>query len=80
MKRIVRHKTTRQYLSDDGTWATHYRSARDFENVESAIFEVQKLKLKNVELVLVMGKTPSDKYDVSLSFFAPRSYDGDGKK
>jgi hypothetical protein len=39
--------------------------ALDFSDTPKAIFEKQRLGLRNVELVLMMGDNPAD-YDVTL--------------
>lgn len=76
MKHIVRSKATRAYLSTDGKWVPDCRLARDFRSVELVISEVQRLMLRDVELVLLMGEQPSE-YDVTLGLF-PRFYDRAG--
>lgn len=68
VKRIVRNKTTREFLSADGKWVADCRLAQDFRSMELIIWEVQRLMLKDVELVLLMGEQPSD-YDVTLGLF-----------
>ena len=66
MKHVVRDKTTRAYLSSEGKWVDDCLLAQDFQDVKSAFRTVDKLKLKNAELVLMMGQTPSEAYDVTL--------------
>ena len=66
VKHFVRNKATRAYLSAEGTWVDDSRLAQDFQDVKSAFRTVDKLKVRDVELVLVMGQTPSDAYDITL--------------
>jgi hypothetical protein len=58
MKRIVRRNATSAYLSATGEWVTDFRSAHDFENLESAVLDVQDRHLEDTELVLVKGSEP----------------------
>jgi len=67
MRRVVRKKATSEYLSPYGKWVTDFRLALDFENMESAILNVEHLHLEDVELVLVMGEEASAPSDPSLT-------------
>jgi hypothetical protein len=67
MKCIIRNKATTTYVSADGEWVTDFRSAHDFENVESAFLDVQDRHLEDAELVLVMGAEPSPTCDPYLA-------------
>lgn len=69
MKRILRNKATNEYLSAEGKWVMDFSAAQDFETVESAVRVIQKLHLKNGEMMLVMGQKPSERWDVSLGVF-----------
>lgn len=69
VKRLIRKKGTAMYLSGDWKWVPDYGSARDFETVESAIAAVIKDGSKDVELVLVNGKMPSDRFDIVVPLF-----------
>ena len=66
MNRIIRKKGTRLYLSSEGGWATDWRQAQGFESMESVLSVMEKQKLTDVELVMVMGENPSEDYDVVL--------------
>ena len=68
MKRIVRNKATRAYLSSEGEWVSDFRLAANFTSVEAAFSAVRSFAAKDVEYVLVIGQQPSD-YDVAVSFF-----------
>ena len=67
MKRIIRNKATHEYLSADGQWVTDFHSAHDFENVESAVLDVQDRHLEHAEFVLVMGAEPAPTCDPYLT-------------
>jgi hypothetical protein len=67
MRRIIRNKATSEYLSADGEWVRDFGSAHDFENVESAVLDVQDRHLEDAELVLVMGAEPSATCDPYLT-------------
>jgi hypothetical protein len=73
MKSIVRNKATRAYLSSEGKWVDDFQLAEDFKNADGAIAAVQKIAARDVELVLVMGQSPSD-YDVAVSMFSSTAY------
>lgn len=66
VKHFVRNKATRAYLSAEGTWVEDCRLAQDFQDVKSAFRTVDRLKVKGVELVLMMGQVPSEAYDITL--------------
>ena len=67
MKRVIRNRATSEYLSADGEWVRDFRSARDFENEESAVLDVHDRQLENAQLVLVMGAEPSPTRDPYLT-------------
>jgi len=67
MKRIIRNRATSEFLSADGQWVRDFRSAHDFENVESAVLDVHDRHLEDAQLVLVMGAEPSPTYDPYLT-------------
>jgi hypothetical protein len=66
VNRIIRKKGTRAYLSADGEWAADYRVAQGFESMECVLSAMEKHKLMDVELVMVMGENPCEDYDVAL--------------
>jgi hypothetical protein len=81
MKRIVRDKATRAYLSADGKWASDHQVAQEFPNMNSVWSVIQKQRLTGVELVLVVGESRSDDYDIVLPLVSwpasvGRTYDG----
>lgn len=59
MKRIIRNRATSEYLSAGGEWVRDFGSACDFEDVESAVLDVQDRHLEDTEFVLVRGAEPS---------------------
>lgn len=74
LKHTIRSKATRTYLSADGKWVSDCRLAQDFQTPAVAISEVRKLKLRDVELVLLMGQQGSE-YDVVLPMLPSELYD-----
>ena len=67
MKRIIRNRATREYLSAGGEWVRDFGCARDFEDAESAVLDVQDRHLEDTEFVLVMGAEPSAAGDPYLA-------------
>ena len=66
VKRMIRNKATHAYLSAEGHWVGDYRLAQDFENTMSVFRAVGGLKVKDLELVLMIGPGPSEAYDITL--------------
>ena len=65
MKRLIRDKRTKKFLTKEGTWTTDASAAEDFGNISSVIRAEQKHNLNGVELLMVMEEKPSS-YDVVL--------------
>jgi hypothetical protein len=65
VKRLLRNKLTRQFLTSGGVWTNDISSAESFADIRSVVTARQKLDLENVELLYLMGETPSD-YDVII--------------
>jgi hypothetical protein len=63
---MIRVRATRAYLQAGGQWSSDYRRAEHFQDVFTAVRACQIHKLRGVELVLQLGDTPSDLYDVVL--------------
>jgi len=71
MKRLIRNKTTRQYLQEDGTWGST-EDALDFDSMSDVIKFVQNGSFTDVELVLTIEDKPSE-YDITLDLSRSRS-------
>ena len=65
VKRLIRNKQSKKFLTADGSWTTDFSAAEDFGNIELAIKAEQKLNLNGVELLMVMEDKPS-RYDIVL--------------
>ena len=66
VKRVIRNKGTHAYLSFEGNWVADILFAQDFEDAVSAFRAADRLKVKDAELVFVMGQVPSGTYDVTI--------------
>src|SRR5437764_178440 len=71
VKRLIRNKRTKKFLTSAGTWTSNVSSAQDFATMRAVIKAEQEHDLTGVELFLVMENKPSI-YDVVLPL-------GDGK-
>ena len=65
MKRLIRDKRTKKFLTSEGTWTADVSKAQDFATMRSVIKAEQKFNLTGVELLLLMEAKPSS-YDVAL--------------
>jgi hypothetical protein len=61
MKRLIRRRTTNEFLKADGTWTQDVSEAREFPNILAASKTQQERCLINIELVLVVGDNPSER-------------------
>ena len=67
LKRLIRNRATRAYLTADGDWGD-FPLAEDFSDVHDALLACQKHGIMEVvDMVLIMGEKPSDNYDVASS-------------
>jgi len=66
MRRLLRDKVSKVYLSKDGTWTPHFSLAKEFQNTPSLIQVATGCAHRNLEMVLMMEDTPSD-FDVVLA-------------
>ena len=79
MKRVIRSRSTGEFLADNNTWTKELMRALMFPDLASAMAFRAGLGLRNVELVLVVGEEPNSIYDVVLPLLdaaasAPRAY------
>jgi hypothetical protein len=65
MTRVIRNQSG-QYLKRSGEWSANFSEADIFPDTDSAIRIKNKFHLQSVELVLVMGASPSSQYDIVL--------------
>lgn len=73
MKRLIRNRATDAYLMTDGQWGD-FAAAELFPNIPAALVAWQERGMQGaVEIVLVMGDTPNELYDVALSLFANKA-------
>ena len=66
MKRVIKSKATNLYLRIDGTWTSNAGEAADFPNSMAAIQAKALFSLDNVEMILQIGVTPNELYDIVL--------------
>jgi hypothetical protein len=59
MKRLIRKTNAEDFLKADGTWTKDFAEARDFPNILAASKFQQQNALVGVELLLVVGDSPS---------------------
>jgi hypothetical protein len=62
--KVIRHNKTHNFFAD-GDWTTDFHAAEKFSDTLSVLKRKQEYKLKNVDVVLVMGDRPSS-YDIAL--------------
>ncbi len=66
MKRVIRNRATRAYLTPEGQWGD-FRLAKHFGDVQEAMFTCHRQQLLDaVEMVLVMGQEPNEEFDIAL--------------
>ena len=66
MKRVIRSRSTGEFVADNSAWTKELRGALMFPDLASAMAFRDGLGLRNVELVLVVGEEPNSIYDVVL--------------
>ena len=66
MKRVIRSRSTGEFLADNSAWTKELMRALMFPDLASAMAFRDGLGLRNVELVLVVGEEPKSIYDVVL--------------
>jgi acid phosphatase class B len=64
LMKVIRHKGTQAFFATGG-WTADFEAAEKFSDTLSVLKAQQEYRLKNVEVVLVMGDKPSP-YDVVL--------------
>jgi len=69
--RLVRHKTTRAYLGEDGLWTFDSSAAARFADIATILNLQRRLELTEIEMVLQMGAEPCAEYDISLPLCDP---------
>ena len=67
MKRVIRSKGTKLYLRINGTWTPNAEEAADFANTMAVIHAKALFSLEGVEMILQIGATPNELYDIVLS-------------
>ena len=65
MKRLIRDKRTKRFLTKEGSWTTDVSAAQDFATVRAVIAAKEKFNLTGVELLLLMEEKPSS-YDIVI--------------
>jgi hypothetical protein len=66
VKRVIKNRRTGFYLKEDSTWTPHWEQGLDFRGIIAVLSTKERLHLKEVDMVLIVGDTPSAKYDVVL--------------
>jgi hypothetical protein len=64
MRRVIRSKSTRQYLLKDGTWTRYSDWATDFSTAADAVAAKRRHHLGQVEIVLEMLDVSNPRYDL----------------
>ena len=59
MRKVIRHKGTRAFFAG-GDWTADFAAAEKFFDTHVVLKTQQEYKLKNVELVMVMGEIPAE--------------------
>ena len=72
MKKVLRHRLTKQYLTAAGTWAEDFKLAREFADIRDAVRLRNQLRLPDAELVYVHADWPSER-DVVIRLGPPDS-------
>ncbi len=62
MKRVIRHRITHAFLTNDGQWSTDYAAAKLFADAKAVCDEFESRDLKEVEGLLVPEENPSEFY------------------
>ena len=62
--RVIRHRGTRAFFAA-GEWTPHFAVAEKFTDTFSLLKALYRYNLADVELVLVLGETPSG-HDIAL--------------
>jgi hypothetical protein len=75
MKRFIRHRKTRKFLTSDGLWVSGHQAARVFADIKAVCAAMQQHQLENVESVLMLGDDLSKGQDiiVPLPFLDPKT-------
>ena len=66
LKRLIRHRRTGEFLAQNATWTREPELALGFPDLSSAMALREKLVLKDVDLVLMVGEKPNRDYDIIL--------------
>jgi len=66
MKWFVRSKLTQAYLTAEGGWTHDFGLAHNFKNMEMALRAGEHRQNMDLEMVLVRGTSPSERYDITL--------------
>ena len=66
LKRLIRHRRTGEFLAQNATWTREPELALGFPDLSSAMVLREKLVLKDVDLVLMVGEKPNRDYDIIL--------------
>ncbi len=66
LKRLIRHRRTGEFLAQNASWTREPELALGFPDLSSAMALREKLVLKDVDLVLMVGEKPNRDYDIIL--------------
>lgn len=66
MRKLVQNRSTKELLTEDGSWTRDWRRAREFARSEEARAAVLKYGFTDVELYYLFGEEVS-KYDFTIS-------------
>jgi len=66
MRRLIRCKTTKAFLTQDRTWTQDVREAADFHDQSRALELKRQLRLNDIELYYLFGDEPNAQYDFAF--------------
>ena len=78
VKRLIRNKSTGKFFTTAGDWTDDVSLALHFMSVRAAVEIEGKLGLKDVELYMLQGETPSG-YDIVVPLLGINDHGGGQK-
>ena len=67
MRKLIRSKATKEFLTRDGTWTVDYHQAAIFEDQVRAFAVKRDLQLTGVEIYYLFGEKPDAQYDFAVA-------------
>ncbi len=66
MRTLIRSRTTKAFLTREGSWTENIRSGAQFHSHAKALVETQRLNLSNVELYYAFGEKRETPWDFAI--------------